>query len=169
MDGTMSGGTRQSDQPPVVFSADFPDGDTLGASRTVVRVDGRAMPGPSQTFHEMAKALRFPAYFGHNWDALIDCLGDVGRWLQSQSVIVLIEHADALVTVEHLPLLVEALCLGSERAGAESDADGIPIDRQVTELHFVFNLSSSYFREVRARIGRVGRRMELTPTGISVW
>lgn len=165
----MSGWTGQSGQPRVVFSADLPDGDTLGSSGTVVRVDGRAMPGPGRTFHELAKALRFPAYFGHNWDALIDCLGDVGRWLQTPSVIVLIEHADALLTAEHLPLLVDCMCLGSERAGADSDADGIPIDRQTTELHFVFNLSSSHLKEARVRIGRIGRRMALGPSGISVW
>ena len=31
-------------------------------------------------FAAIGKALRFPEWFGHNWDALTDCLLDMG-WL----------------------------------------------------------------------------------------
>jgi len=34
-----------------------------------------------------AAALKFPAGFGHNWDALADCLGDLA-WLPAQGLVV---------------------------------------------------------------------------------
>jgi hypothetical protein len=169
MNGIVGGEAVQPGQSSVVFGPYVPGDGTRDASITVIRMDGRAMTGPYQTFHEMNVALRFPAYFGHNWDALIDCLGNVGQWLQANSILVVIEHADALVTAEHLPLLVDVLCLGRERAGARFDADGIPVDRQVTRLRFIFDVSAEHLKEIRVRIGRIGRRMELAPTTLEVW
>ncbi|WP_419993791.1 barstar family protein [Streptomyces boninensis] len=36
--------------------------------------------GKGDLLTRTAEALHFPAYFGHNWDALADCLGDLS-WL----------------------------------------------------------------------------------------
>jgi RNAse (barnase) inhibitor barstar len=41
-----------------------------------------------------AAALRFPAWFGHNWDALEDCLGDLS-WSDAPGHVLLIEGARA--------------------------------------------------------------------------
>ena len=41
-----------------------------------------------------AAALRFPAWFGHNWDALEDCLGDLS-WSGAPGHVLLIEGARA--------------------------------------------------------------------------
>ena len=41
-----------------------------------------------------AAALRFPAWFGHNWDALEDCLGDLA-WSDAPGHVLLIEGARA--------------------------------------------------------------------------
>lgn len=40
-------------------------------------IDGRACRTRAELFTELARVLRFPAYFGRNWDALADCLRDV--------------------------------------------------------------------------------------------
>lgn len=50
----------------------------------------------------IAQALEFPAWFGHNWDALADCLGDL-EWLEPAAGHVLI--LDGLASTLHLPLL----------------------------------------------------------------
>ena len=41
----------------------------------------------------VAVALHFPDWFGHNWDALADCLTDLS-WLPAGGYVVLLENAD---------------------------------------------------------------------------
>lgn len=41
-----------------------------------------------------ASAFAFPQWFGHNWDALADCLGDLS-WLPAQGYLLLIEGTAA--------------------------------------------------------------------------
>ena len=43
----------------------------------------------------IARALRFPDYFGYNWDALEDCLTDLD-WLTANGTILLLSRADRL-------------------------------------------------------------------------
>jgi hypothetical protein len=40
-------------------------------------VDGAAIKDKATFLAAFAKALRFPAYFGHNWDAFEECLNDL--------------------------------------------------------------------------------------------
>lgn len=51
-------------------------------------LEGRGIVGATQLFDRSAKAMAFPAWFGHNWDALGDCLNDLG-WLPGLGHIVL--------------------------------------------------------------------------------
>lgn len=47
----------------------------------------------SELFKELKKQLEFPAYFGMNWDALNDSLGEVVRTLTEDLEINLINHS----------------------------------------------------------------------------
>ena len=49
------------------------------AWRCVV-VDCSHVRDKAQFLDECERSYRFPAYFGHNWDALADCLADL-QWL----------------------------------------------------------------------------------------
>jgi len=50
----------------------------LDAEGFVLRtLEGSRISGDVAFFHEAARALGFPEYFGRNWDAFHDCLGDV--------------------------------------------------------------------------------------------
>ena len=40
-------------------------------------LEGSRIHGEASFFQEAARALGFPGYFGGNWDAFNDCLGDV--------------------------------------------------------------------------------------------
>ena len=42
----------------------------------IYQLDGSHITDTSTFFQEAAQALQFPAYFGHNWDAFLDCLGE---------------------------------------------------------------------------------------------
>ncbi|MFF2195694.1 barstar family protein [Streptomyces sp. NPDC058157] len=60
----------------------------------VVRLDGQDMPDEISAFREFDEALRFPEYFGWNWDALYDCLRDL-RWLSADAHVLIIESAES--------------------------------------------------------------------------
>lgn len=43
----------------------------------------------------IGKNMAFPDWYGGNWDALADCLGDLG-WRPAEGYLVLLEHCDLL-------------------------------------------------------------------------
>jgi len=43
----------------------------------------------------VARALRFPAHYGRNWDALADCMGDLS-WLEGPGWVLLLDGAEGL-------------------------------------------------------------------------
>jgi hypothetical protein len=54
--------------------------ELTAAGWAVHLLDGRALTGASQVFDRCAQVLAFPSWFGRNWDAFADCLGDLS-WL----------------------------------------------------------------------------------------
>jgi RNAse (barnase) inhibitor barstar len=48
-----------------------------------------------QMLAAIAKALKFPDWFGHNFDALADCLADMA-WKPADGYVVLLEHCDGI-------------------------------------------------------------------------
>ncbi|WP_157247275.1 barstar family protein [Nonomuraea typhae] len=77
-----------------------------------VVVDGRLCRTRAAFFEEAARALRLPGYFGHNWDALFDCLRDAG------AVSLTVTHAEDLLGAE--PPRQFATLLGVFSDAAES-------------------------------------------------
>jgi len=47
----------------------------------------------------VATAFEFPSYFGHNWDALLDCLSDF-HWLPAKGYVCIMLHADQLKSAD---------------------------------------------------------------------
>jgi hypothetical protein len=79
-----------------------------GAQKDIicVSINARACRSKLELLREIASRLSFPEYFGHNWDALEECLQDMD-WLDARSVILLICGADALLSLhEDLGVLV---------------------------------------------------------------
>jgi RNAse (barnase) inhibitor barstar len=67
---------------------------------------GAAIRSEEDLFRELARVLEFPDYFGHNWDAVSDCLGDLDT---EQPLALLVHNAAAMWSrmAEELNTLVE--------------------------------------------------------------
>ena len=61
---------------------------------SICRIDLAPVRGKAALFERVATALEFPDWFGHNWDALADCLGDLS-WLPADGYLLLLERCDA--------------------------------------------------------------------------
>jgi len=61
----------------------------------VCRIDLAGCHDKYDLLRRLAVSLQLPATFGHNWDALADCLRDLA-WLPAWGHVLLFEHADAL-------------------------------------------------------------------------
>ncbi len=61
----------------------------------VYRIDLSAVRDKTTLMERLAVALQFPDWFGHNWDALADCLSDLS-WLPAGGHVLLLEHCDDL-------------------------------------------------------------------------
>lgn len=60
-------------------------------------IDGNKCKDRSDLFSEFARLLEFPSYFGHNWDALDECITDL-EWMPVRGYILLIKNADQLLS-----------------------------------------------------------------------
>ncbi len=61
----------------------------------VARVDLGGCVSKEDLLARIATALTFPDWFGHNWDALFDCLAELGE-ASSEGCLLVLEHAGEL-------------------------------------------------------------------------
>lgn len=61
----------------------------------VVRINLAAAQDKEEMLGSIGKAMAFPDWFGHNFDALADCLNDLA-WLPADGYFVLLEHCDGI-------------------------------------------------------------------------
>lgn len=58
-------------------------------------IDGKNITRKEQLLNHVATALHFPTDFGHNWDALEECLTDM-EWVGADGYLIYYEHIDGL-------------------------------------------------------------------------
>ncbi|MFB7982793.1 barstar family protein [Streptomyces vinaceus] len=63
----------------------------------VARLSGQDMPDEIATFQHFYEFLKFPEYFGWNWNAFYDCMRDL-RWLSSDYHVLIIESAESILS-----------------------------------------------------------------------
>lgn len=61
----------------------------------VFRVDLTGSRDKHEMLDAIGKSMHFPEWFGHNWDALLDCLADLG-WRPAEGHVVILEHCDGI-------------------------------------------------------------------------
>lgn len=88
---------------------------------------------------ECARALDFPDYFGHNWDALEECLADL-EWLPAKGYILLITDAAQVLPAaeDEYETFLEVLRDAGEAWGNGQAGMGT---RRATPFHVLFAVS----------------------------
>ena len=73
-------------------------------------IDGKKIERKEQLLNAFATALRLPESFGHNWDALEECLRDLEAG-SSDGYVIFFEHIDGLLAAhpDQFETLVEIL------------------------------------------------------------
>ena len=73
-------------------------------------VEGKNIGRKEQLLNHVATALHFPGDFGHNWDALEECLTDM-EWVDADGYVIYYDHIDALMAAhpDQFATLVEIL------------------------------------------------------------
>ena len=59
-------------------------------------VDGKNIGRKEQLLNHVATAMHFPGDFGHNWDALEECLTDL-EWVDAEGYVLYYDHIDGLL------------------------------------------------------------------------
>lgn len=71
--------------------------EALKDSSAIVRIlRGNRCPTVDRLFQEMAAALQFPAYFGHNWDAMAECIEELD-WYDWSACLIILTRTDLLL------------------------------------------------------------------------
>jgi hypothetical protein len=81
------------------YFVDVRDRETLDAAAhalgyAVAPIDCAGCSNRDEILARFAQALRFPSWFGGNWDALADCLGDLSWW-PADGYLLLLDHIGA--------------------------------------------------------------------------
>ena len=107
---------------------------------------------------EFARVLDFPDYFGHNWDALEECLADL-EWLPAKGYILLITDAvQVLPDEEEYETFLEILRDAGEAWASGQAGMGA---RRATPFHVLFAVSE---REKSERAHWGMKEINIEPT-----
>ena len=122
-------------------------------------IKGRHCKTPASLFTEFARALEFPDYFGHNWDALEECLADL-EWLPARGYVLLITDAAQVLPDDEAEYetFLEILRDAGEAWGSGQAGMGA---RRATPFHVLFAISERE-RAKRAHWGMKEINAELT-------
>ena len=88
-------------------------------------IDGAQVPDKAALMPALAAAFRFPAYFGHNWDALLDCLRSLPDEIPAKGYVLAVKHSAAFLCASpsdresFAEIAGEARSFLAEKAGAD--------------------------------------------------
>ena len=73
-------------------------------------IEGKSVERKEQLMNAVATTLRLPKHFGHNWDALEECLTDL-EWVDADGYVIYYDHIDGLLAAhpDQFETLVEIL------------------------------------------------------------
>ena len=86
---------EQSDVCQLTGDPNLIERAAAAAGLTVVRIDLKRLASKAGFLARAARALKFPDWFGKNWDALNDCLIDLS-WLNGRGWVIIFENSKDL-------------------------------------------------------------------------
>jgi Barstar (barnase inhibitor) len=88
--------TAPSGLRSVQFAEKAPNPD-IAAEQGIrlIELDGTKIEDKQALMAAIAKGFEFPDYFGGNWDALEECLKDLGSWLEANGYAIVMEKGEA--------------------------------------------------------------------------
>jgi RNAse (barnase) inhibitor barstar len=86
------GKAEQSGVRQLTADPDDIESAAKAAGLVVVRIDLARLASKTGLLGRAARALKFPEWFGKNWDALNDCLTDLS-WLQGNGWVIIFENS----------------------------------------------------------------------------
>ncbi|MFD7450574.1 barstar family protein [Kitasatospora sp. NPDC059827] len=91
----------------------------------VALLDGAEMGDEQRLFEQISVRLRFPVYFGWNWNALSDCLRDM-RWAPADHYLLVIERSALMLQEcsEDREILLRILNTAGRHWGHSMDQPG---------------------------------------------
>ncbi len=142
----------QSIKKPWAHLLVHPEGQTLEkilsvpAHFVIKTVSGKKCRTKAGLLDEFSRIFSFPEYFGHNWDALEECLADL-EWLPAKGYLIVVTEADQVLTKpdeeDDFETFVEILSEAGEawslRESDEATGNGLP-------FHAVLAVADSHKR-----------------------
>src|SRR5574343_2100442 len=89
----------------------------------VHRIDLSRVTSKEAFLAAVGEALAFPDWYGHNWDALADCLTDLS-WMAADGYVIVLDHADTFAAASPTDFAT-ALSIFQDAADTWRE-DGIP-------------------------------------------
>jgi hypothetical protein len=110
-------------------------------------------------FDEWSAALRFPYYFGHNWDAFHECIRDMA-WLPAKSYIYVVTSADRLLIADDRGLHILLDLFASSAEEWAQYVEGGPQWPRNALFHVLFQCDPTVGDATRRRLEMAGAHLE---------
>jgi hypothetical protein len=120
---------------------------------------GKRSSSSAGLFQEWAAALQFPYYFGHNWDALDECLADL-EWLPARRYVFVLSEFQAVLMnsasdlASYIKVLRRTLSNRNERDFSDSADDPDQLEMQTIIL--VVQCPPEHADMVKSRLRELG-------------
>ena len=100
----------------------------IAAENTIrmIELNGEKLEGEVELMAAISQGFEFPDYFGANWDALEECLRDMGSWLDAKGYAIVMEKGEAFWRAD--ADLAGRLVRSWTTAAEKWVADGVPFN-----------------------------------------
>lgn len=121
------------------------------SKKFVTMIDGERCHNQKNTFKEFSRKMKFPDYFGYNWDAFDECLNDL-EWLDCKQYVLFIKDFDLIFesNKENLELLLTTLFEAAKEWEKGREYDSFPTPP--TPFHIIIHSNKDFLNELQLKM-----------------